>query len=73
MERHGGAWVNVLAESATGAVALDHRDLVGGVAQLHGDGDVGAGRAAAEAQEGHVRLPLWGEFGLGAGRFKLED
>jgi hypothetical protein len=41
------------AESVVGAVALDDGDLVGGVPQLHGNGKIEAGRAAAENRNLH--------------------
>jgi len=45
------------AEGIVGAVALQHDDLMRGVAQLHRDREIEAGRASTEAENAHVRLP----------------
>ena len=42
------------AEGVAGAVALQHRDLMGGVLPLHQQGEVQAGGAAADAGDAHV-------------------
>ena len=45
------------AEGVVGLVALEHHHLVGGVAQLHGDGEIEAGRATPEACDAHLQSP----------------
>ncbi len=65
------------AEGVVGPVALEHRDVVRGVAPLHADREVEARRAAAEARNLHAvpsfSPPRHGIMTPGRRYFKLED
>ena len=55
------------AEGIVGPVALDHRDVVGGVGLLHEQGEVEPRRTGADADDLHAVIVSLGRLGLRRG------